>query len=75
MIRTTTLPPANASHLAREAVINQMADKIRELGQNGGVTADDLYAGSDFTRAQIAEFAAEAADRASQPGGVYGGPN
>ena len=41
-----------------------MADKIRELGANGGVTAADLD--GDFTRAEIEKHSAEAADLAKQ---------
>lgn len=45
-------------------IVSRMADKIRELGANGGVTAADLD--GDFTRAEIEKHSAEAADLAKQ---------
>lgn len=43
-------------------IVSRMADKIRELGANGGVTAADLD--GVFTRAEIEKHSAEAADLA-----------
>ncbi|MCO5071103.1 MAG: hypothetical protein M9944_07845 [Rhizobiaceae bacterium] len=50
---------------ADPAIVEMMADTMREMAMNGtAVTADSLFEHSGFTRDQIAAHAAEAADLA-----------
>jgi len=57
MITTRTTQPATPG------IVERMADKMREMGQNGiPVTVDSLAEHSDFTRAEIGEFGRAAAD-------------
>lgn len=57
--------PAGAPAAREAEVIQRMADKMREMGQNGvAVTADSLFENSDFTRDQIERLGRNAADLA-----------
>lgn len=45
------------------AIVDQMVDKILEMGMNGvAVTADSLFEHSGFTRAEIEKHGREACD-------------
>lgn len=57
MITTRTTQPATPG------IVERMADKMREMGQNGiAVTSETLAEHSDFTRDEIKAFGAAAAD-------------
>lgn len=59
MITTRTTKPATPG------IVERMADKMREMGQNGiAVTSETLAEHSDFTRDEIRAFGAAAADHA-----------
>lgn len=59
MITTRTTKPA------APGIVERMADKMREMGQNGiPVTVDSLAEHSDFTRDEIETFGPAAADHA-----------
>lgn len=48
-----------------EILLDRMVEKVLELGMNGvAVTRDALYEHSDFSRAEIDAYAAEACDLA-----------
>jgi len=60
-----TLPKPPASAFVERSLPERMADKMLEMAMNGiSVTADSLAEHSDFTRAEIKEHGAEAADLA-----------
>lgn len=60
MITTQTHIPPTTAHAG---IVEAMADKMREMGENGiPVTAESLASHSDFTRAQIAKHGEAAAD-------------
>lgn len=63
MITTRNTPTAAPA----TGIVERMADKMREMGQNGiAVTIDTMAEHSDFTRAEIKEFGPAAADHAKQ---------
>ena len=64
MIRTETIAtPAPAA--VPSSIVERMAERMREMGMNNQpVTAETLFEGSDFTRAEIREHGADAADLA-----------
>jgi hypothetical protein len=58
-------PPAGASAFVERPIVERMADKMLEMAMNGvAVTADSLAEHSSFTRAEIKEHGADAADLA-----------
>lgn len=63
MIHTQPIRPAAPQAPARSR-LDQMADKLRELGANGGVDEQTLFENSDFTRAEIRELGPAASDLA-----------
>lgn len=66
MIKTRPAPAKKGT-----GIVERMADKMREMAANGvAVTADSLSEHSDFTRSEIAEFGAKAADLAKRAGRV-----
>ncbi|MER2535516.1 MAG: hypothetical protein ABTQ31_10185 [Rhizobiaceae bacterium] len=63
MIHTQPIRPAAVQAPVRSR-LEQMADKLRELGATGGVDEQTLFENSDFTRAEIRELGLAASDLA-----------
>ncbi|UCI23714.1 hypothetical protein [Mesorhizobium sp. B2-8-5] len=60
-----TMPTRKGPALVERSIVERMADKMLQMGMNGvAVTADSLAEHSGFTRAQIKEHSADAADLA-----------
>lgn len=57
--------PAGGASRREADIVVRMADKMREMAENGvAVTAESLAEHSDFTREEIKRHAADAADHA-----------